>query len=462
MNLKCSLQRAMPCAKYWLYLVVIVIGFSSCKKYLDKKSDQRLSTPDTIEDLQAILDNSGLSRAMIELNIGSDEYFILEADLLAYGSREQKGYIWDIQENTADVSQFGWNYQYNNLFLVNTVLDNMERVPSSGQEIEWNSIKGSALFYRAYYFYQLAQVYAKQYDAATAATDLGIPLRLNSDFNQPSVRATVQETYDQMIEDANTALSLLPNSTKYPTRPNRPAAFALLSRIHLIMGDFEEAKKRADSCLNLYNTLIDYKSIPELPTNYAPFDRFNPEVIFHIEDSYNSLNSYPGSKIDSNLYRSFQDNDLRKAGYFIDNGDGTYIFKGNYTGSPYYQFNGIATDEIYLIRAECNARLGNTDAALQDLNTLLENRFDATFVPVMASSADEAQTLILQERKKELIYRGLRWIDLRRLNKEPTFQTTLTRVVGADTYVLLPNDPRYVYPIPQEIIRISGIQQNVR
>ncbi len=57
-------------------------------------------------------------------------------------------------------------------------------------------------FQKAYYFLNLMWVYAKAYDEGTAATDHGIVLRLNSDFNTPSVRSSVRDCYDKIILDA--------------------------------------------------------------------------------------------------------------------------------------------------------------------------------------------------------------------------------------------------------------------
>jgi hypothetical protein len=122
----------------------------------------------------------------------------------------------------------------------------------------------------------------------------------------------------------------------------------------------------------------------------------------------------------------------------------------------------LATDEVYLIRAECFARAGDVVDALKDLNTLMAKRIkSAFFVPFIASTGTDALKLILTERRKELVMRGLRWTDLRRLNKEG-YNIALTRVINGQTYTLLPNDPRYILPIPDDVIVFTGMQQNIR
>ena len=125
-------------------------------------------------------------------------------------------------------------------------------------------------------------------------------------------------------------------------------------------------------------------------------------------------------------------------------------------------FTGLATDEIYLIKAECLARKNQVSEALTVLNTLLENRYKTgEFVPLSAATPTEALNKILLERRKELVWRSLRWTDLKRLNKEGA-NITLYREINSNHYTLPPNDPKYVFPIPDDEILLSNIDQNNR
>ncbi|MGN0019982.1 MAG: RagB/SusD family nutrient uptake outer membrane protein, partial [Sphingobacterium hotanense] len=119
--------------------------------------------------------------------------------------------------------------------------------------------------------------------------------------------------------------------------------------------------------------------------------------------------------------------------------------------------------ELLLIRAECFARLGKISQALQNLNALLAKRWKSgSFVPFSEKTPEDALKIILDERRKELVFRGLRWSDLKRLNKEPRFAVTLKKTIADKEYVLPPNDNRYVFPIPSAVIKMSGIEQNPR
>lgn len=441
----------------------MIIVLSSCKKgWLDAKPDKKLVVPQTLPDLQAMLDNTTFvfnnGRPTLG-ELGCDDYYM---DYTAwqglYSDFERNAYIWakDIYNGQ---SVTDWMLPYQCVFYENYILETVNDIPvDSTNTSAWNNVKGSALFGRGFDFYSLADLFEKPFDSSTGASDLGIVLRLHSDINDQPGRSSVLQTYKQIITDLTNSLSLLPNLPAYKTRPSKCAAYAMLARTFLNMGNYLVALKYADSCIALQPNLIDYNTLDI--TQPFPFPLFNDEVIYHTVFSYfDGISDYVAI-VDSTIYSSYDNNDLRKY-LFIDTTDSHPRFKGGYDG--YTGFDGIATDEIYLISAECNARLGNVTNAMERLNDLMITRWKSgTFIPFTAATADDALKLILAERRKELIFRGLRWTDLRRLNKDQRFAITLTRTLNGQVYNLAPNDNRYAYPIPDQEIQLTGIAQNPR
>lgn len=442
--------------------VLALLSFSSCKKYLDARPDSRLAVPSSLQDLQSLLDSYDLinSQFPASAEIFSDNYYLNKEDweMLNPGF-EGDFYIW--QKN--DKADGEWSQPYSVIYTCNLVLENLNAIQHSTAEQQlYEGIKGSALFIRASYYYALAQIFIKCYDAQTASADPGLPLRLVTDYTAKSTRSSVQETYSQIISDFQSAVQLLPLNAAYKTRPSKATGYGALARTYLSMQEYPSALKYADSCLSLSDSLMDYNQID--PYASMPFQRFNQEIIFQsISVGTTPLSVYI-AKIDSSLMASYDDNDLRKALYYTDNGDGTFSFKGDYSGSEFFYgqfFTGIATDEIYFIKAECEARAGSIAEALATLNTLLEKRWlSGAFIPLTAENSEQALSTILQERRKELLYRTTRWTDIRRLNKEPEFAKTLIRKLGDDVYTLEPNSDRYVALIPQTVINYSSIPQN--
>lgn len=432
-----------------------------CTKYLDAKPDKKLVVPGNLQDLQAMLDN------YIRLNwnapsageTAADDYYLTDTDWQSITSESQRrAYLW-AGEYLFDTYPNDWGRCYNIVYYANTVLDRLPEIGQTpGNAAEWGHVRGQALFLRGFWLLQAAFLWSKAYDPATAQTDLGIPLRLDPDFNSPSTRSTVQKTYDQIIRDVKESIPLLPKVPVHSMRAGKPAAYALLARTYMSMRDYAKAGAYADSCLQLYNELLDYNALNAAAT--YPIQAFNSEVLFHLEMPVPATIINSRAKIDSLLYQSYAADDLRKKVFFSANGNGSYKFKGSYVGGAIL-FAGLATDEVYLMRAEANARTGNTTSAMSDLNTLLAKRWKSgTFVPLTANDAPEALSKILGERRKELLMRGLRWMDLKRLNKEPEFAKTLTRIIDGETYTLPPNDPGYALPIPETIIELTGMPQN--
>jgi hypothetical protein len=444
----------------FLFCCVLSMAAISCKKYLEEKPAASLVVPSSLPDLQALLDyfpkmntnDAGCGDA------AADDYYLAHNDWLALSEPLRRTYTWE-KEGLFDASTNDWSRAYERVYFANTVLEAVEKMGVHAPGTAAGNIKGQALLARARSFLQAVIIWSVAYDNNTAATDLGIPLRLTTDFNQPSVRSSVLQTYRQIIDDLQQALILLPVTPLHKMRPSRPAAYALLARTFLAMRQYGQAGLYADSCLQLYNSLIDFNSLNASAT--FPFSQFNAEVIFHSTMTTPASINNSRAKIDSLLYRSYAANDLRKLLYFRNNNNGSFAFKGSYDGTG-LPFTGISVAEAYLTRAEASAREGKTSAAMNDLNTLLLKRWKTgTFVPFTAATAGQAVTLVLQERRKELLFRGTRWMDIKRLNREPG-AIVLVRNLNGTFFSLQPNSPRYALPIPDDIIDLSGMQQNPR
>jgi hypothetical protein len=446
---------------YIFILLILLLPFTGCKKFLSDKPDKTLVVPATISDYQALLDNASIMN-MQGPSIGevsSDNYYMTDAAYDALpADRNRQAYIWGTGIFDGQYPN-DWSNAYDIVNKANIVLNNIDQVTyTTAEQSSWNNVKGSALFFRAKAFYEAIAIWGKQYDSVSSITDPGIPLRLSADFNQPSIRSTVSASYHQIIQDLLQAIPLLPVQPLQVMRPSKRTAYAMTARIYLSMRKYDKAGYYADSCLNLFHTLIDYNTL-STGASY-PFSQFNAETIFYSSAGTPTDLNIKWAKIDSALYQSYNQNDLRKVLFFKANTDGSVAFKGNYTGGSSF-FTGISADELYLIRAESYARQGKTDLALSDLNTLLRARWKiGTFLPLMATDAQTALNIILTERRKELLFRMLRWADIKRLNKEPTFQISLQRLVHGQLYQLSSDDSKYALPIPTDIIQLTGMQQN--
>lgn len=441
--------------KYITILIASTFLFTACRKeWLDAKPNKSLVVPSTIADYQALLDNTTVFKSNLgNTELATNDYLTTAAIWQSSDIAEQRIYMWNNDPfQGRSLSAGDWVDAYTRILHENIVLEGLEKVRPI--DAAYNNVKGTALFYRAFDFFSLAQEFCKPFSANTFTKDLGIPLRLTANINDKAVRATVTETYTQIITDLKTAINFLPQIPVYKTRPSVPSVYGMLSRVYLSMEDYTNAEMYADSCLQIYNKLLDYNTLNASAPR--PFAQFNDEVIFDWQlATYGMVST---GTVVPELYKAYDINDLRLGLFFTS----TQVFKGSYEGTNIL-FNGLATDEIYLIRAECRARGGRTADALEDLNTLLIKRYKAgQFTPITGTNSFDVLSRILLERRKELVFRGLRWTDLRRLNQDNRFATMLSRTLNGTSYTLPPNDLRYVFLIPQNEILISGIEQNPR
>jgi len=450
--------------KYLAYIILslfTLLSLASCTDYLDAKPDKKLVVPSTLDDLQALLDNqSRLNlRGPLEAEISADDYFLNSEDWEGLSSDEHKRmYIWE-KNYLFKPRVNSWSDTYTTIYYANTVLERLDNInENSTNSDNYRNIRGQALLFRAKSYLDAAFIWTQAYDQTTAESDLGLPLRLTTDFNEPSIRANLVQTYQQIISDLKDAAALLPVVPLHPMRASKPAAFGLLARTFLSMRSYKEAGVYADSALQCYGKLLDYNTL-DASAKY-PFARFNTEVILACRIPISQIFNSSRPKIDLAFYNSYHDNDLRRKLFFTLVGE-QYTFRGSYEESVAL-FGGIATDELYLMRAECAARNGENRKALADLNALLVTRWKTgTFIPYTAEQVADPLGLILRERRKELLMRCLRWMDIKRLNKEGA-NITLTRTVFNKTYILVPNDLRYALPIPEDVIALTDMPQNSR
>ena len=444
-------------------IIILTLTLHSCKKYLSEKPDQSLAIPTTLDDCQAILDNSSNMNLNRNNGLGeasADNYYLLLSDYNGFRNESNRSiYLWDKEifyQNPPASND--WSNLYSVVYRCNIVLQTLQAINKTvSNTAAWDNAYGSALFFRGWAFFVLTINFAKAYDQQTANQDLGIPLKLSTDFNEVAARATLQQSYDRILDDLTAAVAALPVTPIHVMRPSKTAASALLARVYLAMRNYAQAEELTDAALALKSNLFDYNDPSLNPNAAAPFERFNPEIIFYASGFLDPL--FRG-KIAEDFFNSYAADDLRKLLFFRKNTNGTIAFKGNYSGSSVSFFCGIATDELYLMKAECLARRNLITEAMNIVNALLVTRWkQGTFIPFTAANQAEALTIILAERRKQLLMRDLRWMDIKRLNKEGA-GITITRILDGQTYQLLPNDNRFALPLPANIIELTGMPQN--
>lgn len=440
--------------KFVYFFLLFLLGrtLTGCSDILDAKPQQSLLVPSKLSDFQALLDDFALMNYFVSglSSVAVDDFYTTDGGWQSLQPIERNAYLWkeDVYDNQVDVSD--WNTPYKVVFNTNIVLDGLSDLSLEAEHLdESRAIRARALFYRSFAYYALAQTFFPAFDSGESSNKQIVPVQLSSDVNEPANYRSLHELYQMLISDLMDAATSLDNLASIRARPSKMACYALLARIYLLLAEYEEAARYASLALEINSTLLDYNTIP-LDTD-RPFPNShlnaNEEVCFYAGMTSYSYHRAALTFVAPELYTLYEEDDLRKYILFKKGDEGVNL-KGTYTGNS-SRFAGITNAELLLIRAECNARLGNHEQTKIDLTTLLKKRYVTDTFSDSVIPDDDLLDFVLLERRKELVGRDTRWSDLKRLNLDSETATTLSRMIDGVEYHLPPNDDRYAFPIPQ-------------
>lgn len=382
-----------------------------------------------------------------------------------------------------------WN-NYNSFYIypTNAVIEGLQRYSGASPAVK-QQLLGEAYFIRAFSHFDLTNQYGS------------IPLVLTTDFTitDQLPRTPRVQALAQVISDLNTAEGLLninyvdgsdTVTTFDRVRPNKCVATALLARAYLYLGDYDnnnaaDYQNAVTAATNVINN-SQYSLCTNLSGTNSVFLKNSSEAIWQLatpltsstdtqDGSYFILQAAP-SNIGSNksnvvspqLLNAFEAGDKRKTnwiGSITINGttyNFPYKYKNNiYLGTEYTMVLRLA--EQYLIRAEANAELGNTGAAISDLNVIRNRAGLAAYT----GATDKASLLaaILHERQVELFTEwGHRWFDLcRAIHTSSTVNanTVMSVVTPQKGGTWSSDGHQLLFPIPlADILKDPNLTQN--
>lgn len=437
---------------YIVLLGILAVGFTSCD-YLDTKPSGQV-IPESVSEYRAMLVKGYKLFPAYKhlLSVRADEAFPF-ADGSAYDDFISVA-LWDESNPGTYTETYPWLRMYNVIFYANSVIEsNMTEERNSGEDTE-DQLKAEAFLLRAYAHFELLNLYAKPYAAATAATDRGIPLSTKIDIEQHFVPQTVEEVYTQILQDIQQGEALMqvedqPAATKY--RFSKRSAKALEARVRLYRSEWKEALEAAEALLP-----CELEDMNE-SSSVLPYYYNSKESILALERVNGENNHIVNGKLYMlpNLMDKYdKEKDLRMRKYSL-RADGVYIAASEHKDNMIVTFR---SGEIYLIAAEAAAHLdGKLDAAKDYLKQLMVKRLTPDYYAVKAAEVDgmDRQALLVEiadERARELSLEGHRWYDLRRTDRPQITKVYTDKNGEEQTAVLQSDDVRYTIRFPQEAI----------
>lgn len=456
-------SRQIMNIKHKIYsFLLIATALSGCKKFVDIKTQGNLVPNQTINyryllnntrGFESVANLSDFASSDIDLNDAAQQFDLSGSQFNYYFTQS---YSWQpviFPFGSPYEQDQSWLTLYATILNCNTIIN--ELPASDGTAADKNALMAEAFVHRADAYLNLINTYAKPYNAASASTDLGVPLLLVQTVSQSLKRASVEAVYTQIINDLTAAVPYLPNSQAYNTLPSKASAYGELARCYLMRNDYANAARYADEALKLRNTLVDLSNLTSITSTNYPLRISNPEILLSKIPTGGSMTTAPAvMKLSTEYLNLLGTKDQR---YTLFTAPASAI-SSTYTGRFFSKESvtretrneGVSVPEMMLIRAEAFARGGDINNAMNLVNALRIKRFKpADYVPLVASSANDALVKVIDERRREFFGTMLRWWDMRRLNADALFQRTYTRTFNGVTTTLVPNSNRYTFPIAE-------------
>ncbi|KRD58829.1 starch-binding protein [Flavobacterium sp. Root935] len=456
-------------------LLALGLTLASCEDYLSD-IPKGSKSPTTLADYEAFLrdeytnhrvDITGASQLL------NDQYVTVAS--LANNRLFAANYMWDENADRIALKVSDETMYYSSYAGISTFNLIIENALSTTQatEAEQRVVWAEAKVLRAMNYFNLVNFYADTYVASSASTKLSVPLITSANINAPSKQVTIQEMYDFILNDVKEALPYLLKVSQTPLHPNLGAGYAFYARVYLQMNNYTEALKYADLALAENNKLYDWigyyntnKAIIDVPNSYTAT---TSPMGFNYVENYNyrhgiTNNLSTENSIPVERAQRFETGDAR----FISRwkiytvGAETYYRR---TLSGFFNFGGITTVEVYLIKAECLARAGQISEALNVLNTVRKTRIlPASYQDISTTDKTTALNAIFRTKNNELTNTLIPFADARRLNAEGVYKVSYTKTANGTTYTLSSDSHLWTMPFPQGATQNPGngtITQNV-
>jgi hypothetical protein len=456
---------------YIIYTVIVSVVLTACSDFLEESPSTGLPSGEAITSLVDLRNavngvayflSTNNSDVNVRMTYVSDYGIYADlkgADFKALSNNNHAGPLSRYTITKYDeISYYGYFFHYKALANVNMALEAAQNlIVSESEKTEYDNYVGELYAWRALLHFELARIYC---NAPTSSADVNAAnsgIVLSTETYPPgyrAARATLKETYNQILEDFKTALPLLSKDIS-GGRINYWAALALRARVYLYNGNYGEALSDAKAIIDstdyeLYS-IDDYTKV--WSQTYTSESLFELTVTSLYNPQRNSLGYYCSSEGYGECafveggellnYLKANPDDVRSKLAVRQEGVNPGIYPLKYPGRDGSIYANspkvIRLADVYLIAAE--AALKEGEDAVSYVNTLRKNRITG-YTDVPAITLDE----ILFERRIELFAENSMAFDYWR-NK----MSVINPNVGEVKY----NDYRVILPIPQDEIDLA-------
>lgn len=462
--------------KYLLYISAAAFFTSACNKQLDLRPSDYIDPEGAYQNVEDV--NQGLLGAYSALNYYSSIRYtslITDENMLPSENSTGSGFATHRWQYDGSFLHDAWKDNYIAIDRLNRALSASYSVAVKPTEQEaLAQYQGELLALRAYCHLELVRNFAEKYEG----TAMGVPYMDSSYIGKPS-RLSFAETMARINEDLAEAKSLIPGGFDDRTRITKAAVSALQARVALYEKNWDGAVTYATEAIDAL-PLANRTQFPQIWKDNSTAEVFwklkrviGDEEVGSFYTQAGFLNNPAGRRIyyapSFKLVNLFdKTNDIRFSSYItvdagrqnagnVPNAVTKYVAAN--TESNLVDIKLLRTGEMYLIRAEAYAEKSMPGPAANDINSLRAARI-AGYTAQTFADKTALINAVMTERFKELAFEGHRHFDLRRRNLNIS-RNPEDAVNALGAVLLTPNDPEYVFPIPNSELRANpNIKQN--
>src|SRR5690606_3878299 len=181
---------------YKKYVVALLsaLCLAACSgEFLEVKPQRQQVIVETLQDVEALLDNSNiLNRTDYYRMISDGDFYYTDSKVTSISEVQRNLYLWAVDIDPAGLHLTPWDLPYQQIMYANIALETLREMTDDGDEENVrNELYGRALFFRAWAHYQLLQDFAEGYDPAVDAQP-GVPIIMDSSFRSEEHTSELQ------------------------------------------------------------------------------------------------------------------------------------------------------------------------------------------------------------------------------------------------------------------------------
>ena len=187
--------------------------------------------------------------------------------------------------------------------IYSTILEKVDA--SEGEDTTKTLIKAEAHILRAYMHYILVNIYAPQYDAATASQQSGVPYREDINTHTQPQKISVAEDYEKILADLSDEYILALPDKAQEIRGSKAWGYAVKAKVLMQMKEYDKALPYALKALEYNGTIADRTSI--MSTNEWVIGEIDPSNIMYIN---HGMGKPWGEYLTKETVEKFEDGDI--------------------------------------------------------------------------------------------------------------------------------------------------------